>query len=127
MRKGAEDLQLALEAAVVPMFCYAKVVEAGNEENVSKLDKLFGLWESKSNYVSKEAVIKLRNYDQTWTEYKNDLVARNVALVTQVAGEVQKTFEGYQAQHHMFAQHVSQNIKVRFQLKFRNVMPPTDP
>lgn len=112
MRKGAEDLQLALEAAVTPMFCYAKVKELGNSENTAKLDKLFSLWESKSNYVSKEAVEKLRNYDQTWTAYKNDLVNRNATLVTQVASEIQRTYECYQNQHQMFTQHVMQNVKV---------------
>ena len=118
MRKGAEDLQQVLENMVVPMFCFTKVTEAGNEENLAKLDKLFGLWETKSNYVSPGAVEKLRNYNQTFMEYKNELVTRNGLIVAQIANTIQQTYESYQKQHQLFCQHVIQSIKVNLLINF---------
>ncbi|CAG7822810.1 unnamed protein product, partial [Allacma fusca] len=111
MRKGAEDLQQALESMVIPMFCYTKVSEAGNEENIAKLDKLFNLWETKSNYVGPVAVEKLRNFNQTLIDFNNDLMQRHALVVTQIANSIQQTFDGYQTQHKLFCQHVSQSLK----------------
>jgi calcium homeostasis ER protein len=119
MRKGAEDLQIVLEAMVIPMFCHAKVKEAGNEENLTKLNKLLTLWENKNQYVSSIAVDKLRDASNTWLEYHSELLKRHAVVVTQIAQNIQKTYEGYQSQHQMFCQHVSQNIKVSTRLSIK--------
>jgi len=117
MRKGAEDLQQVLEAMVIPMFCHAKVKEAGNEENLVKLNKLLTLWENKSQYVSPVAVDKLRDADNSWLEYHSELLKRHAVVVTQLAQNTQKAYEGYQGQHQIFCQHVLQSIKVYNQIK----------
>jgi len=112
MRKGAVDLQKALEEMVIPMFCYSKVLEAANDDHTAKLNKLLNLWETKSNYVSAGAADKLRNYGQSWIEYQNELITRHAVVVSQIAQNIQKTYESYQAQHTLFCQHVTQSIKV---------------
>jgi len=112
MRKGAEDLQLVLEAMVIPMFSHAKVKEMGNEENLSKLNKLLTLWENKNQYVSSVAVEKLRDTNNTWLEYHSELLKRHSVIVSQIAQNIQKTYEGYQSQHQMFCQHVAASVKV---------------
>lgn len=112
MRKGAEDLRQVLEAMVIPMFSHAKVKEAGNPENLAKLDKLLNLWESKCQYVSPIAVDKLKDPGKTWVEYHNELMKRHAVVVAQIVQNVQKTYEGYQSQHQLFCQHNLQSIAV---------------
>ena len=112
VRKGAEDIQNALEKMVIPMFCFTKFTEGDNEENIAKLNKLLSLWESKPNYISKAAVEKLKNFTQAWSDYKNEVVTKHAVVVTQIATAIQKTFEGYQNQHLLFVHHVNLSIKV---------------
>jgi len=112
VRRGAADIQQALEKMVIPMFCFTKVTESENVENLAKLNKLFSLWEAKPNYISKVAVEKLNNFAHTWLEYKNEVVTRHALIVTQIAANIQKAYEGYQSQHLLFVHHMDQNIKV---------------
>lgn len=113
MRKGADDLQAVLESMVIPMFCHAKVSEMNNQEHTERLDKLLTLWESKSSYVTSGAVDKLRNFNGTWQDFQTELLQRFASIVTQIAGNINQTYESYQNQHQLFCQHVNQNIKVR--------------
>jgi calcium homeostasis ER protein len=112
MRKGAEDLRQVLEAMVIPMFSHATVKEIGNEDRLAKLNKLLTLWESKCQYVSQIAVEKLEDASNTWLEYHSELLKRHAVVVTQIAQNIQKTYEGYQAQHQLFCQHILNSIKV---------------
>lgn len=112
MRKGADDLQSVLESIVIPMFCHAKVTEINNKEESERLDKLLALWESKSSYVTSSALDKLKNFHATWQEFQTELLQRYASIVTQIAANVNQTYEGYQNQHQLFCQHVNQNIKV---------------
>lgn len=112
MRKGADDLRQVLEAMVIPMFSHAKVKEMGNEEHLAKLDKLLALWESKCQYVSPIALEKLKDSSNTWLEYHSELLKRHAVVVTQIAQNTQKTYEGYHAQHQIFCQHNHQKIQV---------------
>lgn len=113
MRKGADDLQAVLECMVIPMYCQAKYNEINNQENTERLDKLLTLWESKSSYVTASAVERLRNFNSTWQEYQTELLKRFASIVTQIASNINQTYEGYQNQHQLFCQHVNQNIQVR--------------
>lgn len=112
MRKGADDLQAVLENTVIPMFCHTKAIELNHQEETERLDKLLALWESKSSYVTAGALERLKNFSLSWQEYQTDLLQRYASIVTQIAASVNQTYEGYQNQHQLFCQHVTQNIKV---------------
>jgi hypothetical protein len=60
------------------------------------------------------AVEKLKDSSNTWIEYHSELVKRHAVVVTQIAQNVQKTYDGYQAQHQIFCKHNLQNIKVNY-------------
>lgn len=109
------DLRKAMESVVVPMFCNSSL--AASEEQVTKLNKLLSLWESKNNYFDEGIVDKLKQPSTSWSEYQASLVALHASAITPITATTKQTFDNYQAQHQAFVNHALRQIQTIEQQK----------
>ncbi|XP_043483734.1 calcium homeostasis endoplasmic reticulum protein [Leptopilina heterotoma] len=114
-RKKSMDLRKAMESVVVPMFCNSSL--AASEEQVTKLNKLLSLWESKNNYFDEGIVDKLKQPSTSWSEYQASLVALHASAITSITASTKQTFDNYQAQHQAFVNHALRQIQTIEQQK----------
>ncbi|XP_014231138.1 calcium homeostasis endoplasmic reticulum protein isoform X1 [Trichogramma pretiosum] len=114
-RKKSMDLRKAMESVVVPMFCNASL--AATEEQVTKLNKLLSLWESKSNYFEEGIIEKLKNPTASWTEYQSNVMSQHASAITSITATTKQTYDNYQAQHQAFVNHAMRQIQTIEQQK----------
>ncbi|CAB0041266.1 unnamed protein product [Trichogramma brassicae] len=113
-RKKSMDLRKAMESVVVPMFCNASL--AATEEQVTKLNKLLSLWESKSNYFEEGIIEKLKNPTASWTDYQSNVMS-HASAITSITATTKQTYDNYQAQHQAFVNHAMRQIQTIEQQK----------
>ena len=63
--------QVSFEKAALSMYCAAASV--ASEEQMPKLAKLVTLWETKSKFFSDEVLDKMRNFNETFNQFKEEL------------------------------------------------------
>lgn len=103
------DLRQSMESVVVPMFCNTSV--SATEEQLTKLNKLLSLWESKSNYFGDGIIEKLKQPSDSWAEHKANLASTYSSAIASIASSTKQTFENYQAQHQAFVSHALRQIQ----------------
>ncbi|KAH0549307.1 calcium homeostasis endoplasmic reticulum protein [Cotesia glomerata] len=114
-RKKSMDLRQAMENVVVPMFCNTSL--AATSDQLTKLNKLLSLWESKNNYFDENIVEKLKQPSHSWSDYQAGLVAQFASAITPITTSTKQTFDNYQAQHQAFVNHAMRQISTIEQQK----------
>ncbi|XP_074109214.1 SR-related CTD associated factor 6 [Cotesia typhae] len=114
-RKKSMDLRQAMENVVVPMFCNTSL--AATSDQLTKLNKLLSLWESKNNYFDENIVEKLKQPSHSWSDYQASLVAQFASAITPITTSTKQTFDNYQAQHQAFVNHAMRQISTIEQQK----------
>lgn len=107
-RKNAELLKSHLAQIVVPVFCTA-LVGADDVKKV-KLNKLLTLWEQ-NRYFSQDTIEKMKEPDQTLSNYHADLIIENGPIVTQISSAVQLQYQSLQKQHNDFTNHLQSQLQ----------------
>lgn len=113
-RKNVEDLKMALENIVIPMFCSAQLSEClwpfppalnllfcshsfglpvASEGEGQKLTKLLSLWESKANFFDACVISKLRCPESSMEEYHHNLASSHSSAVNALKQTTQTTFD----------------------------------
>ncbi|XP_034935735.1 calcium homeostasis endoplasmic reticulum protein isoform X2 [Chelonus insularis] len=127
-RKKSMDLRQAMENVVVPMFCNTSL--AASEDQLTKLNKLLSLWESKNNYFDEGIIEKLKQPSTSWSEYQASLVAQFASAITPITTSTKQTFDNYQAQHQAFVNHAMRQInsieqqKIAIDQQLKTPQPP---
>ena len=130
-RKKSVDLRKAMESVVVPMFCNTSL--AASDEQLTKLNKLLSLWESKNNYFDEGIVEKLKQPSVSWSEYQAGLVSQYANSITPITTSTKQTFDNYQAQHQAFVNHALRQIsnieqqKIAIDQQLKAPPPPPPP
>lgn len=130
-RKKSADLRKAMESVVVPMFCNTSL--AATEEQLSKLNKLLSLWESKNNYFDEGIIEQLKQPSTSWSEYQASLVSLYAIAITPITASTKQTFDNYQAQHQAFVNHAMRQIsnieqqKLAIDQQLKTPAPPPTP
>ncbi|XP_050294823.1 calcium homeostasis endoplasmic reticulum protein-like isoform X2 [Anthonomus grandis grandis] len=118
VRKKASELKEQLELAVVPMICNASL--NAKEDQMQKLNKLVKIWESKTNYLKPDTLVKLRNPIISYQQYQSEQMTKYAAEIAALTNQTAQTFEGYQSQHHAFVSHTMQQI-ANLELQIENI------
>ncbi|KAK0073525.1 hypothetical protein PV326_013316 [Microctonus aethiopoides] len=127
-RKKTADLRKAMESVVVPMFCNTSL--AATDEQLTKLNKLLSLWESKNNYFDEGIIEQLKHPSTSWSEYQASLVAQFASAITPITASTKQTFDNYQAQHQAFVNHAMRQIsnieqqKIAIDQQLKSPAPP---
>lgn len=122
------DLRQAMENVVVPMFCNTSL--AATSDQLTKLNKLLSLWESKNNYFDENIVEKLKQPSHSWSDYQASLVAQFASAITPITTSTKQTFDNYQAQHQAFVNHAMRQIstieqqKISINQQLKSPAPP---
>lgn len=103
VRKNNLELKTAFEAVTVPMYTAAAC--SADPDQMQKLTKLLTLWETKSKFFEEVTLNKLKNYEESYGEYRSGLRAEFRSAVEGVEETTRKTYEGYKAQHDQFVEH----------------------
>ncbi|XP_050537034.1 calcium homeostasis endoplasmic reticulum protein isoform X2 [Daktulosphaira vitifoliae] len=109
LRKSENVLKSSLESIIVPMFCSA--ITKSNEEQKSKLQKLYSLWETKNHYFSDSVMERLKTPEQSLIEYKNNLMEKHREAVNQLNMVMTNTLQNYRSQHQSFLAHCNNQIQ----------------
>lgn len=117
-----------MENVVVPMFCNTSL--AATDEQLTKLNKLLSLWESKNNYFDEGIIEQLKHPSTSWSEYQASLVAQFASAITPITASTKQTFDNYQAQHQAFVNHAMRQIsnieqqKIAIDQQLKSPAPP---
>ena len=98
-----------MESVVVPMFCNTSL--AASEEQVTKLNKLLSLWESKANYFDEGIIDKLKQPTTSWADYQANLMNQHANAISTSTANTKLTVDNYQAQHQAFVNHAMRQIQ----------------
>lgn len=109
VRKGAGDLQAALEAVAVPLYCAAATV--AGETEIGKLTKLISLWEDKNKFFSEETIQAMKEPERSLARYKEELAEQYREAAEEVEKTVSATFAGYKQQHQQFVDHANGQVE----------------
>lgn len=107
-RKNADNLKLQLGDIVVPVFCTAHV--GAGEDKKAKLNKLLTLWEQ-NKYFDQETIEKMKDPDNTLSQYHTDLIKENDAVVVQISTAMQLQYQSLQKQHNDFSSHLQNQLQ----------------
>ena len=108
VRKNNQELKTAFEAVTVPMYTAAACL--ADPEQMQKLTKLLTLWETKSKFFEDSVLAKLKNFEESYSEYRREVREEYQSVVTGVEESTVKTYEGYKAQHDQFVEHAMGQI-----------------
>uniref|UniRef100_A0A336MLT5 CSON001959 protein n=1 Tax=Culicoides sonorensis TaxID=179676 RepID=A0A336MLT5_CULSO len=110
VRKNSDELKKCLENVVIPMFCNAQM--CATEEQRAKLTKLLTLWESKANFFDACVISKLKSPPSSLQEYQASLLTQHASIIAPLTQASKTTYENYQQQHQVFADHATRQITV---------------
>ncbi|XP_063699895.1 calcium homeostasis endoplasmic reticulum protein [Culicoides brevitarsis] len=110
VRKNSDELKKFLENVVIPMFCNAQM--CASEEQRAKLTKLLTLWESKANFFDACVISKLKSPPSSIQEYQASLLTQHAAIIAPLTQASKATYENYQQQHQVFADHAARQIQI---------------
>ncbi len=108
VRKNNQELKTAFEAVTVPMYTAAAC--SADPEQMQKLTKLLTLWETKSKFFDDSVLAKLKNYEESYREYRAELRTEFQSAAESVEETTRQTYEGYKAQHDQFVEHAMGQI-----------------
>ena len=108
VRKNNSQLQAALVAVAVPMYCSA--AQVAGEEEMDKLSKLIVLWQSKNKFFSDQTLEAMKSPGSSLLKYKADLADKFRSAVEEVERNISSTFSNYKQQHEQYVNHASNSI-----------------
>uniref|UniRef100_A0A336MKG8 CSON001959 protein n=1 Tax=Culicoides sonorensis TaxID=179676 RepID=A0A336MKG8_CULSO len=82
------------------------------EEQRAKLTKLLTLWESKANFFDACVISKLKSPPSSLQEYQASLLTQHASIIAPLTQASKTTYENYQQQHQVFADHATRQITV---------------
>ena len=109
VRKNNHELKVAFSKVAVSM--YSATATIADQTQIAKLFKLVNLWETKSKFFDDKILDKMKNYDEAWNNYKNELRNSYAAEISDATKAGISTYEGYKAQHEQFTAHAESQIR----------------
>ncbi|CAG5119503.1 unnamed protein product [Candidula unifasciata] len=104
VRRNVENLRMALETVVVPIFCTSSL--SADEDKVQKLNKLLELWE-KNKYFGPDTLEKMKDPSQALSGYQANLITENAQAVTAITQAIQQQYSSLEKQHQDFVAHLN--------------------
>ncbi|KAH9496814.1 hypothetical protein Btru_010352 [Bulinus truncatus] len=129
VRRSVENLRLALETVVVPVFCTSSL--SADDDKIQKLNKLLDLWE-KNKYFSPDTIEKMKDPSQALSSYQANLITENAQAVTAITQAIQQQYSNLEKQHQDFVAHLNLQLATAQQqlqvlLTQTNNAPPPPP
>ena len=113
VRKNNHELKQAFQRAALSMYCAA--ASCATDEQRPKLEKLVTLWETKSRFFDDNTLEQMRQYDETFKLFKNDLKTFYQEEIDKATKPGIETYEGYKSQHEQYAAHVQNTMTQQVQ------------
>ncbi|XP_071953503.1 calcium homeostasis endoplasmic reticulum protein-like [Antedon mediterranea] len=120
-RRGASDLQTAIQGVVVPIFCSALLcIDQMDDEKRDRVEKVLKLWETNS-YFNNDTIEQLKNPIVSMNNFQAKMMQENQASVQQIQQQIEARIQQLQKQHSDFVSHLKQQLEINKQQQQHNM------
>ncbi|XP_033103667.1 calcium homeostasis endoplasmic reticulum protein-like [Anneissia japonica] len=114
-RRGASDLQRAIQGVVVPIFCSALLcIDQMDEDKRDRVEKVLKLWET-NNYFDSDTIEQLKNPIVSMNNFQANVMQENQQGIQQLQQTMETRIQQLQKQHMTFVNHLKQQLEINKQ------------